>query len=119
MPILDKLQMFNVQDQVFVLSNDQNYCMYIDADFDKRTAFGGIDYKLEIAWNNNTKSWTKILEKWSPNGDTKTIMLCHIGISSDYPDFELQSSGFNHILSDLPAYESFKSKGILNCPGGA
>ncbi len=52
-----------------------NYGMYIDADFDKRTGYGGIDYKLEIAWNNDTRSWTKIMEKWSPNGDTKTISL--------------------------------------------
>jgi hypothetical protein len=52
-----------------------NYGMYIDADFDKQTGYGGIDYKLEIAWDNDTKSWTKILEKWSPNGDTKTISL--------------------------------------------
>lgn len=51
-----------------------NYGMYIDADFDKRTGYGGIDYKLEIAWNKNTMNWTKILEEWSPNGDSKTIM---------------------------------------------
>ena len=50
-----------------------NYGMYIDADFDKRTGYGGIDYKLEISWNKNTKNWTKILEKWSPNGDAKTL----------------------------------------------
>jgi hypothetical protein len=52
-----------------------NYGIYIDADFDKRTGYGGIDYRLEIAWNNDTKSWTKLLEKWSSNGDTKTISL--------------------------------------------
>ena len=51
-----------------------NYGMYIDSDFDKRTGYGGIDYKLEIGWNNDTKTWTKTLEKWSAQGDTKTII---------------------------------------------
>jgi hypothetical protein len=52
---------------------DLNYGMYIDADFDRQTGYGGIDYKVEIGWNNNTKTWSKTLEKWSPFGDTKTM----------------------------------------------
>jgi len=51
-----------------------NYGMYIDSDFDKTTGwYGGIDYKLEIAWNSTSQTWTKTLEKWSSQGDTKTI----------------------------------------------
>jgi hypothetical protein len=51
-----------------------NYGMYIDSDFDKRTGwYGGIDYKLEIGWNDDTKTWTKTLEKWSAHGGIKTI----------------------------------------------
>jgi len=52
-----------------------NYGMYIDSDFDKSTGwYGGIDYKLEIGWNNTLKTWTKTLEKWSFQGDIKTII---------------------------------------------
>ena len=73
-----------------------NYGMYIDADFDKRTGYGGIDYKLELAWNNDTKSWTKILEKWSPNGDTKTIML-----DNNYTGFFEKDKKYVEIPLDL------------------
>ena len=47
-----------------------NYGMYIDADFDETTGFGGIDYKFELSWNNQTRIWTKVLEKWSHFGDS-------------------------------------------------
>jgi hypothetical protein len=50
-----------------------NFGMYIDADFNRQTGYGGIDYKLEVAWDKDSKSWTKTLEKWSLNGDPKTI----------------------------------------------
>ena len=41
--------------------------MYIDSDFDTTTRFGGIDYKIEIQWNNDTQ-WNKVIESWSPYG---------------------------------------------------
>ena len=46
-----------------------NYGMFIDSDFDDTTGFGGIDYKVEIGWNNQSKQWTKVLEKWSHFGE--------------------------------------------------
>lgn len=46
-----------------------NYGMYIDADYDESTGYGGIDYKVELAWNNQSKLWTRVLEKWSHYGD--------------------------------------------------
>ena len=46
-----------------------NYGMYIDADFDDRTGYGGIDYKYELSWNNVSKEWTAVLEKWSHHGE--------------------------------------------------
>jgi hypothetical protein len=48
---------------------DVNYGMYIDADFDESTGYGGIDYKVELGWNNQSKQWTKVLEKWSHFGE--------------------------------------------------
>jgi hypothetical protein len=50
-----------------------NYGMYIDADFDESTGFGGIDYKVEIGWNNQSKQWTKVLEKWSHFGEAEVL----------------------------------------------
>ena len=35
------------------------YGMLIDSDFDPFTGKDGIDYQLEIQWNNQTRSWTK------------------------------------------------------------
>lgn len=49
------------------------YGMLIDADFNKKSGYNGIDYQFEISWNNQTKTWTKILEGWSPNGSQKTL----------------------------------------------
>ena len=42
------------------LKNEEvNYGMYIDADFNDRTGFEGIDYKFEVGWNNQSKKWNK------------------------------------------------------------
>ena len=56
-------------------SSDENvnYGMYIDSDFDETTGFGGIDYKVEIGWNNQSKQWTKVLEKWSHFGESVVL----------------------------------------------
>jgi hypothetical protein len=55
-------------------SNEEvNYGMYIDADFDTTTGYGGIDYKVEISWNSQSKQWIKKTEKWSPHGDILVI----------------------------------------------
>ena len=42
-----------------------NYGMLIDSDFDEDTGAGGIDYQLEIKWNNETNTWTRVLTEWS------------------------------------------------------
>jgi hypothetical protein len=47
--------------------------MLIDSDFDKKTGFEGIDYKLEISWDNQTGQWTKKLVQWSVNGDQRIL----------------------------------------------
>jgi hypothetical protein len=51
------------------------YGMLIDADFSKKSGYDGIDYQFEISWNNQTKTWSKILEEWSPNGSQRTLNL--------------------------------------------
>jgi hypothetical protein len=64
---------FPFQIKPFPLNEDVNYGMYIDADFDDKTGFGGIEYKVELTWNNRSKQWTKLLEKWSHFGDTVVL----------------------------------------------
>ncbi len=50
-----------------------NYGMYFDIDSNNRTGLRGIDYKIEISWNNTEKTWTKSFEEWSSDGNTKTL----------------------------------------------
>lgn len=54
-----------------------NYGMLIDADFDKNTGYGGLDYLFEIGWRNNTKSWNQELWTLSPTGEQKTVDIKH------------------------------------------
>ena len=57
--------------------NHVNYGMLIDADFDNDTGYDGIDYKLEIGWDNHTKNWDKTLTAWSPTKEERTIYVIH------------------------------------------
>jgi hypothetical protein len=57
--------------------NQINYGMFIDADFNKNTGYGGLDYLFEIGWRNNTKTWTQTLWALSPTGEQKTIDIKH------------------------------------------
>jgi hypothetical protein len=68
-----------------------NYGMYIDADFNNKTGIAGIDYKVEIQWDNKTKSWTRVFEEWSTNGKAKTL-----DIKPNYTGFFEKSSGGNN-----------------------
>jgi hypothetical protein len=51
------------------LNEEVDYGMFIDADFDDKTGFGGVEYKVELGWNNQSKKWAKVVEKWSAFGD--------------------------------------------------
>lgn len=42
-----------------------NYGILIDSDFDEDTGADGIDYQLEIKWDNQTNTWTRSLTEWS------------------------------------------------------
>ncbi len=50
-----------------------DYGMFIDSDFNSRTGFGGIDYKVELQWNKNRQVWDKVIETWSPLGEEKVV----------------------------------------------
>ena len=55
--------------------NEVDYGMFIDADFNSKTGYGGIDYKVEMQWKNESKSWDKVIETWSRNGKERTIAI--------------------------------------------
>jgi hypothetical protein len=50
-----------------------NYGMYIDSDLNNQTGINGIDYKVEIQWDNITKTWTRVFEEWSTNGKSRVL----------------------------------------------
>ena len=50
-----------------------NYGMYFDADSNNRTGSGGIDYKVEINWNSERRTWERLFEEWSYSGHNKTL----------------------------------------------
>jgi hypothetical protein len=76
-----------------------NYGMYIDADFDANTGYGGIDYIVELAWNNQSKQWTKVLEKWSHSG--KQLVLDNQTLSPDI--FSKPGAHYVRLWADLDA----------------
>lgn len=56
------------------ISNDtsiMSYGMLIDADSNQKTGLQGIDYQLEVRWQNGT--WTKILTQWSSAGQARIL----------------------------------------------
>ena len=71
-----------------------DYGMLIDSDFEKKTGFEGIDYQLELSWDNQTHTWTKKLVQWSVNGDQRTI-----NITKKYQGFYEKEK--NYILLSL------------------
>jgi hypothetical protein len=87
-----------------------NYGMYIDADFDETTGFGGIEYKVELGWNNQTKTWTKVLEKWSHFGDT--VVLDNKTIPS-YTNFSKKGAHYVLLSADLDAMLSPKKYKVI------
>ena len=56
--------------------------MLIDSDFNPFTGKDGIDYQLEIQWNNQTQSWTKFFGEYSSTNSFRTIQK-----QDNYTDF--------------------------------
>jgi hypothetical protein len=73
-----------------------NYGMFVDADFNTKTGFGGIDYQIEIRWNNESMKWNKVIESWSPYGETRVIEN-----KSDYKSFYENGKNYVSISADL------------------
>ena len=78
-----------------------NYGMYIDADLNNRTGIKGIDYKVEIEWDNKSKTWTRVFEEWSSTGKSRTLSIQHnyTGFFEKDGDYVLLYIDLNDILS--------------------
>ena len=90
-----------------LLDEEVSYGMYIDADFDETTGFGGIEYKAEISWDNQTKRWSRVLEKWSHFGDTIVLE----NQTMPYTEFSKEDSNYVRLtvdLNDLLSPEKYK-----------
>jgi hypothetical protein len=79
-------------------SNDthivRSYGMLIDADFNNQTGPGGIDYQIEIRWQNQT--WTRVLTEWSKFGFEKIL-----DKKSNYVGFAENGERYVMISADL------------------
>ncbi len=49
------------------------YGMLIDSDFNNDTGYQGIDYQVEIKWNDTSKKWNRSFNEFSANGHTRNI----------------------------------------------
>ena len=81
------------------LNEEVNYGMYIDADFNEKTGYHGIEYKYEIHWDSLSDKWTRVLQKWSHFG--KTLDLDNQTIS--YTNFSKRDSNYVRLSADLGA----------------
>jgi hypothetical protein len=76
--------------------NEVDYGMFIDSDFNSKTGFGGIDYKIELQWKKDTNSWTYVIETWSPYGERKQLVN-----KPNYTDFYEEGGKYVTLSLDL------------------
>ena len=69
-PSLTGLTSFHGKPSADVLS----YGVMVDSDMDSNSGFQGVDYELQINWNNNTKTWTRSLIEYAADGNSKAIL---------------------------------------------
>jgi hypothetical protein len=51
-----------------------SYGVMVDSDLDSNSGFQGVDYELQINWNNHTKTWTRSLIEYAADGNSKGIL---------------------------------------------
>jgi hypothetical protein len=84
-----------------------DYGMYIDADFNNRTGIGGIDFIVELHWNNETQKWTRIVEEWASNSNAKVL-----SESSNYTDLS-EEDGYLSLSIDMESISSPSSYKVI------
>jgi hypothetical protein len=79
-----------------LMFNEVDYGIFIDADFDKNTGFGGIDYNIAIQWNKTKNTWEYLIEQWSLYGEGKII-----DNQSNYSNFFEKNQKYVSLSLDL------------------
>ena len=89
------------------LSKDRgqiNYGMFIDADANKKTGVGGIDYQIEISGQNG--KWTKTFSQWTSYNSTQEILNRTLSKIDNYTGFFAKNGQFVLLSLDLNAIGS-------------
>jgi hypothetical protein len=73
-----------------------SYGMLIDADFNSETGLGGIDYKIEIQWDNYNKKWDYLIESLFNNGEIQVLEK-----TSNYTNFYQKHQRYVTVSVDL------------------
>jgi len=106
--------------EILAKKEEIHYGMYIDSDFNDLTGYGGVDYNYELGWNNKSKEWTIVLNKWSHEGyqivlDNKTVS--YNNFSKKDAKYIQMSLELSKILSPkkykVTFYAEVKRKGII------
>ena len=106
--------------EILAKNEEIHYGMYIDSDFNDLTGYGGVDYNYELGWNNKSKEWTIVLNKWSHEGyqivlDNKTVS--YNNFSKKDAKYIQMSLELSKILSPkkykVTFYAEVKRKGII------
>ena len=69
-----------------------SYGMYIDADSNKETGWGGVDYQMEITWQN--EMWIRRMVEYSSLGDQRVLNI-------QYPYIRFFQEMGNYVLLSL------------------
>jgi hypothetical protein len=73
------------------------YGILIDSDFNNDTGYQGIDYQVEIKWNDTSKKWNRSFNEFSANGHTRNLT----EIIDNHVNFLNKKSGSVIIDADL------------------
>ena len=73
------------------------YGILIDSDFNNDTGYQGIDYQVEIKWNDTSKKWNRSFNEFSANGHARNIT----DIIDNHINFLNKKSGSIIINADL------------------
>jgi hypothetical protein len=73
------------------------YSILIDSDFNNDIRYQGIDYQVEIKWNDTSKKWNRSFNEFSANGYTRNIT----NVIDNHINFLNKKSGSVILYADL------------------
>jgi hypothetical protein len=84
------------------------YGILFDSDANNNTGFQGIDYQVEIKWNDTSKDWKFIYNEFSANGKTRNITTVVENLNNFY-DRKSDSLWINTDLQYMGFPERYKA----------